>query len=150
MIDLNFWSKVNFDGPTVKPELGPCWLWTGYIDKDGYGIYSKWLPDLGKTKNFKAHRYAWEQLFGEPPKLELDHLCRNEPCCNPWHTEDVTTKTNVLRGESKQAKNAQKTYCPKCGGAYRLIKAGKTMQRECHTCKKEYQKIRMRLKRKGL
>jgi hypothetical protein len=47
-----------------------------------------------------AHRYAWEQFFGEPPTLELDHLCRTKSCVNPWHCEDVTTKVNVQRNES--------------------------------------------------
>ena len=35
-----FWSKVDKDGPIpeFRPDLGPCWLWTGYVHKDsGYG-----------------------------------------------------------------------------------------------------------------
>lgn len=42
-----FWSKVNKDGPIPKhrPELGKCWMWTGYISKKtkirsaGYGRF---------------------------------------------------------------------------------------------------------------
>src|SRR4051812_27991288 len=27
-----FWSKVNKDGPVVRSDLGPCWIWTGALD----------------------------------------------------------------------------------------------------------------------
>jgi hypothetical protein len=32
-------SRIDFNGPlpTTRPELGPCWIWLGSTDKDGYG-----------------------------------------------------------------------------------------------------------------
>lgn len=83
-----------------------CWLWIGSCDRGGYG---KILVD-GKQR--LAHRFAYEQYIGPiPDGLPLDHLCRVRPCVNPWHTEPVTTKENVLRGEGLAARNAKATHC---------------------------------------
>jgi hypothetical protein len=30
-----YWPQVDKNGPTVRPELGPCWIWTG-ASSDGY------------------------------------------------------------------------------------------------------------------
>src|SRR6266478_3004291 len=37
-----FWSKVDKSGsaPTARPDLGPCWLWTGHTNGKGYGQLS--------------------------------------------------------------------------------------------------------------
>ena len=32
-----FWSRVDKNGPTVKEELGPCWLWKNKPLPSGYG-----------------------------------------------------------------------------------------------------------------
>jgi hypothetical protein len=146
MIDLNFWAKINFDGPIVKPELGPCWLYTGGIDKRlGYGLFTKWHPELQVHKTYSAHRYAFRQYFGflPPPTIDLDHLCRVRHCCNPWHTEVVSHQTNVLRGNSKQAENARKTHCFRCGEP--LVQAyGNPKARHCLPCARKRATIWMR------
>lgn len=73
-------------------EVADCWEWTKYKDK-GYGQIR--LPD----RLVLAHRWVWENLVGPiPDRLVLDHLCRNRPCVNPDHLEQVTQQVNVLRG----------------------------------------------------
>lgn len=100
----NFWVKV-----IPEPNSG-CWLWLAAVDWDGYGQF--W--DKEKRLNKRSHRFAYEVEFGEiPDGLQIDHLCRTRNCCNPLHLEAVTPKVNTLRGESIQAKNAQKTHCVK-------------------------------------
>jgi hypothetical protein len=32
-----------------------------------------------------------------PDGLQIDHLCRNKPCCNPAHLEPVTAHVNTQR-----------------------------------------------------
>lgn len=70
---------------------GGCWIWTGSIDRDGYG----YLHD-GRRHN--AHRWTYEKFVGPiPDGLEIDHLCRVRPCVNPDHLEPVTRLENNLR-----------------------------------------------------
>ena len=55
-----------------------------------------------------AHIYAYESLVGPiPAGLELDHLCRNRSCVNPFHADPVTHQINMSRGFW-----AMKTHCP--------------------------------------
>lgn len=89
-----------------------CMEWIGCRNNCGYG--NMWFA--GRVQ--KAHRVtyvAWRGLI--PDGLQLDHLCRNRACVNPWHLEPVTGRENVLRGETPAATNAKKTHC-KRGHAY--------------------------------
>jgi hypothetical protein len=102
--EQRFWPKVNKHGPIPKhrPDLGPCWIWTGNKATRDYGVFR--MPDghLGP-----AHHFSYELLVGPiPAGLELDHLCRNHPCVNPIHLEAVTHLENMRRGFW-----AQRTRC---------------------------------------
>lgn len=119
-----FWVKV-------KKTKG-CWLWLGKTTSwNGYGAF--WL---GGGRTGLAHRFSYELLVGEiPPKLQVDHLCRNRSCVNPKHMELVSIKENVLRGMGLSAINLRKTHCirghPFEGKNLRVYK--KT--RVCRNCK---------------
>ncbi|HJT99697.1 MAG TPA: HNH endonuclease signature motif containing protein [Actinomycetes bacterium] len=107
-----FWKKVNREGPVPehRPELGPCWLWTGATALSGYGRFT-----LGGAHGpiVQAHRFAYELLVGPiPAGLELDHLCAMPPCVNPAHAEPVTGAENNRRSRSRSAENLRKTHCP--------------------------------------
>lgn len=97
-----FWSKVDKDGPLPahRPELGPCWLWTGGQNAHPSGNYGRaW--DRAKKVYVYAHRVAYEALAGPiPDGLDLDHLCRVRLCVNPLHLEPVTRQVNLLRGHA--------------------------------------------------
>lgn len=96
--DPRFWAKVDF--------TGPCWVWTGYTNADGYGKLCR------GTTTYAAHRVAYFGMVGEIPNgLELDHLCRNRACVNPDHLEPVTHHVNVMRGSGLAAKHARRTSC---------------------------------------
>jgi len=75
-----FWSKINKNGPTIYPELGPCWLWTGHIRKaDGYGN----LEHQGKP--VYAHRVAFYLSQGRWPAPHCLHKCDNPSCVRFTH-----------------------------------------------------------------
>ncbi len=70
----------------VDPDTG-CWIWRGLPTKVGHGQ----LCIKGTT--ILAHRYYYERLVGPvPAKAILHHLCGNQLCCNPAHTE-ITSRS---------------------------------------------------------
>lgn len=97
-VEVRFWSKVD--------KGGDCWLWTAARSGDGYGHLKV------DGRNVKAHRLAYELEVGPiPPGLDIDHLCRVPLCVNPAHMEPVSRRTNTLRGDGIQARNARKSHC---------------------------------------
>jgi hypothetical protein len=79
----------------VEADERGCWVWRGTRNNRGYGMF---YVGPGKSPML-AHRWAflrWNDAI--PDGLELDHLCRNRACANPWHVEPVTRSTNLLRG----------------------------------------------------
>ncbi len=96
-----FWSKVAQVGNVCE-----CWEWTASRNKAGYGAFGC----NGKT--VRAHRFAYEDSIGSVPAgLELDHLCRNRGCVNPWHLEPVSHRENMMRGDTGKHLS-DRTHCP--------------------------------------
>lgn len=86
-----FMSKV------MKTES--CWIYTGQTD-NGYGRF--WY----KGKGSLAHRWIYEFLICTiPPKMQIDHLCRNRSCVNPEHLEVVSNN------EQQKRKSLAQTHC---------------------------------------
>jgi hypothetical protein len=81
-IETRFWKNVD---KSAGPE--GCWLWTGGIQKGGYGGFR---IDPKMTK--RAHRFAWELTHGPIPAVNADgvevvacHRCDVRLCVNPAH-----------------------------------------------------------------
>lgn len=137
-----FWSKVDKNGP------GGCWVWTGTLSYEGYGLGSF------DGRQVRAHRQAYELIVGPiGDGLTLDHLCHtNDPechlanacphrrCVNPAHLEAVTVEENVRRGVIRRVPierckrghlyDEANTYSPEPG------------VRRCRTCHKETEQRR--------
>ena len=103
-----FWAKVNKHGPVVRKELGPCWLWTGGTDKNGYGN----VKANGVSQ--RAHRYAFFLVFGHFPFPCGLHECDNPPCCNPAHIFEGTVSDNnkdaARKGRSNWPKGTERAW----------------------------------------
>lgn len=94
-----FWDRVE--------KTDTCWWWRGGISMYGYGQFQP-----ARSKNLRAHKFAWEMEHGPTPDdMVLDHLCRNRACVRPEHLEPVTPRTNTLRGIGPAAINSRKTAC---------------------------------------
>lgn len=93
------------DSVSIVPVTG-CWLWMRGINVGGYGrikLGGKW---------FLAHRLSYEAFVGALDNgLVIDHLCRNRWCVNPCHLEQVTNRTNIVRGISPAARSASAARC---------------------------------------
>ena len=129
-----FWAKVDKNGPIpqFRPDLGPCWLWTGRTDKRGYGSFRCF------NHTSTAHRWAYMLFVGSiADELEVDHLCRITSCVNLSHLEPVTSRENMLRGFSPATANAKATHCPR-GHPYDLFNTYLYKgHRHCVACKRE-------------
>lgn len=139
-----FWAKVNKNGPVPehRPDLGPCWLWTGGRNGNDYGRIHKGGPS-GPGAMIYAHRVAWEFCIGPiPPGMEPDHLCRNHGCVNPAHLEPVTHRENVLRGTAPSARGARRTHCPQWHAYTRQNTKRSGGKRGCRTCHQAWDRRR--------
>ncbi len=75
-----FWRHVNKDGPTVRPELGPCEVWTG----GRVGEYGAFHPSTGVSE--LAHRWIFARRHGPIPEgFHVLHRCDNPPCIRDEH-----------------------------------------------------------------
>jgi hypothetical protein len=99
--------RPNIDGDDLAAWIvnqctvvGECWEWTRARASAGYGVMGfKGSVDC-------VHRVTYELLRGPiPAGLHIDHLCRNRPCCNPWHLEPVTREENNRRSTQTICRN---------------------------------------------
>lgn len=74
----------------------PCWV----VPAAWQVRYYSQIRVNGRTVG--AHRFAYVELIsGIPEGLQLDHLCLNQACWNPWHVEPVTREVNLSRGSAR-------------------------------------------------
>lgn len=127
-----------------EPNSG-CWLWTGALMKNGYGVFDFHKDRLGLPRKSRlAHRISYELHNGEIPKgLDLDHLCRTRCCVNPDHLEPVSRKENLRRSPL-----VNKTHC-KSGHEFTfentwIEKNGARHCRACHVISERFRRAMLR------
>lgn len=129
--------RLRFMPPNSMPT--GCIEFTGPLGTNGRGQIK-----VGKVTK-SPYVALYELLVGPVPEgLELDHLCRNPPCCNPAHLEPVTHAENMRRAglAVTQCKHGHEyteanTYVTKKG------------ERSCRTCHRLAERDRRHKRRVG-
>ena len=126
---VRFWNKVSI-------QKNGCWLWNGCLARpQGYARLNI------ERKAQYAHIFIYERLWGPIPEgKEIDHLCRNRACVNPFHLEAVIRQVNWLRGYSPAAvahRKAEGRSCCAHGHPWTpentyYRKSGSKICRTCH------------------
>lgn len=129
----------------VKINDVGCWVWQKTTLPSGYGTISYKLP--GRIpKVAYSHRVSYELWVGEiPPGKQIDHLCRNRSCCNPWHLEAVTPRENHLRKKGSRRDVCKRGH-PRTPEHLGYTKDGHI---RCKTCKKITDELRKERIRNG-
>ncbi len=122
-----FFAKVDWK------ESG-CILWTATKNDDGYGRF--WYG--GRVG--MAHKFAYETWRGEiPDGMEIDHICRERSCVNPFHLRVVTHKENM------EARRDSQTHC-RNGHEFNELntiwRKDRPGQRNCRQCARDVDKVR--------
>lgn len=82
-------TQVHGPIPAHAPQLGNCHVWTGHVNKYGYGTVGH------NYKVLKVHRVAYAMAYGRIPRgLQIDHRCRNKRCVRPEHLRLATNRLN--------------------------------------------------------
>jgi len=112
-------TKLQF---LVNP-LTKCWEWRGSLTGCGYGHFQQ------KGKLMDAHKAYYEAIIGKVPQgKELDHLCKNPKCVNPWHLEPVSHAINNRRGKKAKLSKEVVEKIKQLKGEYTEREIGKMFQ----------------------
>lgn len=145
-----FWSKV------VPEPMSGCWLWEGPEYRNGYGAFT--VKRNGRTKNFLAHRLAYQLTSGvtlTDSKVVVRHTCDTRLCANPGHLLLGTQYDNIhdaiRRGRFRTGSaNAAKTHCQH---SHEFTPENTTVSkrgyRTCRTCHRNYMRDWSRAKAKA-
>jgi len=78
----------------VDPDSN-CWLWTGVLNKKGYGSF--YVRETGgKYVSLRAHRAMYQMFIGPIPDGKfVCHTCDIPSCVNPAHLFIGTHKENM-------------------------------------------------------
>lgn len=98
-----FWAKVDRRGPDE------CWLWTGAVNNNRYGIFYYAGHLVGPHRFAKALDDAI--VIPDWHIWQIDHMCLTKRCVNPAHLQWVPTAGGVNGQLHFERKFGDRTTC---------------------------------------
>lgn len=101
-MDEAFYAKysLKLNEKSVSGPNGQCILWTGYVDKHGYGMINVKISQ-NKWANRGVHRISMivhkKLSFEQVENLHVSHICHNKLCIAPHHLSVETSEINNNR-----------------------------------------------------
>ena len=107
-LEIRFWKKV-----TKSDDPDGCWLWTGALNHNGYGVINKGARS--ERKIIRAHHVSWmiHNKDPIPDDKQLLHSCDVRNCVNPKHLflgTDQENKEDMHRKNRNPIRNELGRY----------------------------------------
>jgi|GEM_PF-5058298 len=110
---------ARFRSHVAEPNDEGCSLWTGPVDRNGYGNFrisdALWKPQgRPSTRRLLAHRVAFRLAYGRSPRpeMDVDHTDFNRLCLS--HLQELTPEENgALHGGSNPSPILKPAYIPR-------------------------------------
>jgi hypothetical protein len=128
----------------VRTQTG-CLEWTGFLNRDGYGVVAVRSPVDRRWRSMYVHRVTFFLHWGFLPSgrlTALDHACRNPACCDWEHLQAVTTRENNLRGERVTDRCVNGHFFDEENTYWSKPKTYRESQRMCRACDRERKRRR--------
>jgi len=126
-----FWRHVS-----PEPNTG-CWLWTGVVDRKGYGwttCISAAAPNRRKRKRATAtHVSLLLHGIEIPSRMMACHHCDNPSCVNPAHLF-VGTQADNLRDAARKGRMSPQTHPERYRVPHPTARGPRVSPRPCKTC----------------
>jgi hypothetical protein len=143
----------KIDENSIPITESGCWLWTGDVDKGGYGRLSYYSE--GKRVFIRAHRASFLVFKGDIPAGHfICHKCDVPGCVNPDHlfagTALENTRDMIAKGRDGYRKKEQK-----CTRGHDMTPDNTLSSGRCRTCSmrrssQRYSKVRDKGNRKNI
>ena len=107
-----FWARVD--------KSGDCWVWTGTIRLDGYGVFKY----RGLVRS--AHRVAWEieHGVGLTSDMHVLHACDNPPCVRHLFLGDHATNMADMARKGRARNGSQRLTEAQVREVRAMVRAG--------------------------
>jgi len=137
-------SKEKFDSKWIPEPFSGCWIWTGSVDRDGYGMIGR------NHTTYIAHRISWLIYKSQiPDGLLICHKCDTPGCVNPDHlflgTDRDNADDSVLKGRKRKKLSPEQALMIRSS-----TKGTSVLARELKVNESTIYKIRKRIKWKWL